>query len=53
LILVGGSARLYEKGEGNKNCRSVIYTIGHGVITSLQIEGNQAAYQKKGLYNDG
>jgi hypothetical protein len=25
----------------------MIYNIGHGVITSLHIEGNQVAYQKK------
>jgi hypothetical protein len=28
------------------------HSIGHGVINTLQIKGNQVAYQTKGLYND-
>jgi len=52
--LVGGSGRLYKKGEWNKLIADQwSFTIGHGVTTSMQIEGNQAAYQEKVLYNDG
>ena len=28
------------------------HSIGHGVINTLQVKGNQVAYQKKCLYND-
>jgi hypothetical protein len=47
--MVGGSARksTVRKKEARQYCLQR-HSIGHGVINTLQIKGNQVAYQKKG-----